>query len=112
MSNIGTPMLMTSMACSTASFGYPAMNSIGESAVLRADGAAVGFFGATGLSKNHLANIMAEGFYRSLFDPATSRVGDAIVLGKRYYADQKAEHSALDIYNLLGDPAVLVPTQQ
>jgi hypothetical protein len=111
MSNIGSPMLMISMACSTASFGYPPMSSIGERAVLRADGAAVGFFGATGLSLNYLADIMAEGFYRNLFDPATFRVGDAVVLGKRYFADQSTERSTLDIYNLLGDPAMLAPVQ-
>ncbi|WYD80217.1 MAG: C25 family cysteine peptidase [Candidatus Electrothrix gigas] len=110
-SDIGRPLLMTSMACSTASFGYPPMNSIGESAVLRADGGAVGFFGATGLSQNHLADIMAEGLYRNLFDPATFRVGDAIVQGKQYAFEQGTERSFLDIYNLLGDPAMLTPVQ-
>ncbi|MCI5179491.1 MAG: hypothetical protein D3911_09290, partial [Candidatus Electrothrix sp. AW3_4] len=110
-SDIGRPLLMTSMACSTASFGYPPMNSIGESAVLRADGGAVSFFGATGLSQNHLADIMAEGLYRNLFDPATFRVGDAIVQGKQYAFEQGTERSFLDIYNLLGDPAMLTPVQ-
>ncbi|MGB5684185.1 MAG: C25 family cysteine peptidase, partial [Candidatus Electrothrix sp.] len=111
MSDTGSPMLMVSMACSTASFGYPAMNSIGESAVLKAGGAAVGFFGATGLSRNYLADIMAEGFYLGLFDPANSRVGDAVVQAKRYSSEQGAKHFALDIYNLLGDPAMLAPVQ-
>lgn len=112
MSNIGSPMLMVSMSCSTASFGYPPMNSIGESAVLKADGAAVGFYGASGLSRNFLADIMAEGFYRNLFDPATLRVGDAVVQGKQYYYDQGAARYSLDVYSLLGDPAMLVPIQQ
>ena len=111
-SDIGRPLLMTSMACSTASFGYSPMNSIGESAVLRANGGAVGFFGATGLSQNHLADIMAEGFYRNLFNPATFRVGDAIVHGKQYSFEQGTERSFLDIYNLLGDPAMLTPVQE
>jgi hypothetical protein len=112
MSGVGSPMMMTSMACSSASFGYPPMNSIGESALLKADGAAVGFFGATGLSRNYLADIMAEGFYRSLFDPTNTRVGDAVVQGKQHYFDQGAKRYPLDIYNLLGDPAMLAPVQQ
>ncbi|MCI5221947.1 MAG: hypothetical protein D3924_04585, partial [Candidatus Electrothrix sp. AR4] len=112
MSSIGPPMLMTSMSCSSASFGYPALNSIGESAVLRADGAAVGFFGSTGLSLNYLADIMAEGFYRSLFDPENPRVGDAIVQGKQYCSDQGVEMYVFDIFNFIGDPAVLAPGHQ
>ncbi|WP_420208561.1 SdrD B-like domain-containing protein [Candidatus Electronema sp. JC] len=108
----GQPTLMVSMSCSAASFGYPAMNSIGESAVLRADGAAVGFFGATGLSFNHLGDIIAEGFYRSLFDQAAApRLGDAVLESKRHYRQVKQGDDAatMDIYNLLGDPAVRMP---
>ncbi|MCI5160496.1 MAG: hypothetical protein D3917_00425 [Candidatus Electrothrix sp. AX5] len=111
MSDTGSPLLMVSMACSTASFGYPAMRSIGEAAVLRADGVAAGFFGATGLSKNYLADIMAEGFYRGLLDPATSGVGDAVVKAKRDYAAQGLSNDPLYIYNFLGDPAMSVPIQ-
>ncbi|CAK8715848.1 hypothetical protein GMJAKD_05000 [Candidatus Electrothrix aarhusensis] len=109
MSDTGSPMLMVSMACSTASFGYPAMRSIGEAAVLRADGVAAGFFGATGLSKNYLADIMAEGFYRGLLDPTTFGVGDAVVKAKRDYAAQGLSNDPLYIYNFLGDPAMSVP---
>ncbi|MGR0482685.1 MAG: C25 family cysteine peptidase [Candidatus Electronema sp. V4] len=112
MNPVGPPTLMVSMSCSAASFGYPAMNSIGESAVLRADGAAVGFFGATGLSFNHLGDIIAEGFYRSLFDQAAApRLGDAVMESKRHYRQVKQSDDAatMDIYNLLGDPAVRMP---
>ncbi|XOF33695.1 MAG: C25 family cysteine peptidase [Candidatus Electrothrix sp. YB6] len=111
MPDIGVPMLMVSMTCSAGAFGYPPMDSIGETAVLRADGAAVGFFGASGLSENHLADIMAKGFYRSLFDPenVNPRIGDAVVGAKQYYSAQGGERSVLDIYNLLGDPALHGP---
>lgn len=112
MRNLSSPMLMVSMSCSSASFGYPPMNSIGESAVLRAGGAAVGFFGATGLSRNYLADIMAQGFYRSLSDSAVSRIGDAVVQGKQHYFSLGAERYPLDIYNLLGDPAALTPVSR
>jgi hypothetical protein len=112
MSDIGSPLLMVSTSCSAASFGYPAFNSIGESTVLRTDGAAAGFFGATGLTQNYLADIMAAGFYKNLFSSEDVRVGDAVVRGKKYYFDQGAERYPLDIYNLLGDPAMLAPVQQ
>lgn len=109
MNDLSQPMLMVSMSCSSASFGYPPMNSIGESAVLKENGAAVGFFGATGLSYNYLADIMADGFYSSLSDPAVGRIGDAVLRAKQQYAEQGAMPYTLDIYNLLGDPAALVP---
>ena len=105
-------MLMASMSCSAGIFGYPPMDSIGEAALLRADGAAVGFFGASGLSRTYLADKIAKGFYRNLFDPQVTRVGDAVVRGKQYYFDQGAERYPLDIYNLLGDPAMLAPLQR
>ncbi|WP_417914840.1 C25 family cysteine peptidase, partial [Candidatus Electronema sp. JM] len=111
---VGPPALMVSMSCSSASFGYPLLNSLGESAVLRADGGAAVFFGATGLSRNYLADIMAEGFYRSLFSEEQPTVGEAVVQGKQAYVKEKkgADVYILDIYNLLGDPAVRMPTQQ
>jgi hypothetical protein len=114
MNPVGPAMLMVSMSCSAASFGYPAMNSIGESAVLRAGGGAVGFFGATGLSLNPLADIVTEGFYRSLFNQvAIPRIGDAVLESKRHYLQVKQgkDTYTLDIYNLLGDPAVQMPTR-
>ena len=100
---------MVSMSCSSASFGYPPLNSIGESAVLKEGGAAVGFFGATGLSYNYLADIMTDGFYSSLSDPSVGRIGDAVLRAKQHYAEQGAQEYLLDIYNLLGDPAASVP---
>ncbi|MCI5125094.1 MAG: hypothetical protein D3925_11605, partial [Candidatus Electrothrix sp. AR5] len=84
-------------------------DSVGESAVLHATGGAVAFFAASGLSSNYLADIMAEGLYRSLFDSTTSRVGDAVLKGKQYYFNQGAKRYLLDIYNLLGDPAAHAP---
>ncbi|MCI5119802.1 MAG: hypothetical protein D3908_01150, partial [Candidatus Electrothrix sp. AUS4] len=109
MSEIGSPMLMVSMACSTASFGYPEMKSIGEAAVVRADGAAVGFLGATGLSTNYLADTLSEGFYLGLRDLANSGMGDAVAAAKRYYADRESDKDLLYIYNFLGDPAASLP---
>jgi hypothetical protein len=109
MNDLSKPMLMVSMSCSSAFFGHPLTNSIGESAVLKEGGAAVGFFGATGLSYNYLADIMADGFYSSLSDPAVGRIGDAVLRAKQQYAEQGAMPYTLDIYNLLGDPAALVP---
>jgi hypothetical protein len=111
MNDIGAPMLMLSMSCSSAKFGYSPMSSIGETAVLRAEGAAVGFFGATGLSRNYLADIITAGFYSSLNNSGTARIGDAVLQAKQQYADQGAERYPLDIYNLLGDPAVSVPVK-
>ncbi|MCI5147444.1 MAG: hypothetical protein D3923_18415 [Candidatus Electrothrix sp. AR3] len=109
MSNIATPMLIVSTSCGAGSFGYPPLNSIGESTVLRANGAASNFFGATGLSENYLADEMITGFYKSLFTPEITRIGDAVVHGKQYYAQKRTERYLLDLYNLLGDPAMLVP---
>jgi hypothetical protein len=111
MNPAGPPLLMASIACSSGFFGYPPMNSIGEMAVLRPDGGAAAFFGATGLSRNYLADILAEGFYQALADAENARIGDATVLAKRHYANsaQAAKRYTIDIYNLLGDPAALAP---
>ncbi|WP_417912255.1 SdrD B-like domain-containing protein [Candidatus Electronema sp. TJ] len=110
----GQPLLMVSMSCSAGFFGYPALNSFGETALLKADGGAAAFFGASGLSYNHLADIMAEGFYKGLADPAGNpRIGDAVIHAKRHYAEARKDSDTfmLDIYNLLGDPALLTPAR-
>ncbi|XCN73970.1 MAG: SdrD B-like domain-containing protein [Candidatus Electrothrix aestuarii] len=108
---LGAPMLMVSMSCSAASYGYPAMDSLGEAAVLQAGGSAVGFFGASGTSLNNMTDVMAEGFYTSLFEPGNQRLGDAVKQAKKHYGQQGVHLELLNIYNLLGDPATLVPHQ-
>ncbi|WP_417912248.1 C25 family cysteine peptidase [Candidatus Electronema sp. TJ] len=111
----GQPLLMVSMSCSAGFFGYPALNSFGETALLKADGGAAAFFGASGLSYNHLADIMAEGFYKGLADPAGNpRIGDAVIHAKRHYAEARKDSDTfmLDIYNLLGDPALKASSSQ
>jgi hypothetical protein len=114
MSPAGPPLLMASMTCSSGFFGYPPMSSVGEAAVLQPDSGAAAFFGASGLSRNHLADILTEGLYQSLADPAAERIGDAVAAAKRHYADKKQGRDAfmLDIYNLIGDPALLMPERQ
>jgi hypothetical protein len=110
----GQPLLMVSMSCSAGFFGYPAMNSFGETALLKADGGAAAFFGSSGLSYNHLADIMAEGFYKGLADTVSNpRIGDVAVHAKRHYAEARKGRDSfmLDIYNLIGDPALLSPVR-
>ena len=103
------PAMMTSMSCSAGNFGYPAMASLAETAVLKADGGAVSFFAPSGLSRNYQADLLATGYYDALFDGQSQRLGDVIIKAKQHYLDQGGARYMLDIYNLLGDPAALVP---
>jgi hypothetical protein len=103
------PAMMTSMSCSAGNFGYPAMTSLAETAVLKADGGAVTFFAPSGLSRNFQADLLAEGYYEALFDGQSQRIGDVIIKAKQHYLDQGGARYMLDIYNLLGDPAALIP---
>lgn len=112
LSALGAPVLMVSMSCSVADFGYPIDQSIGEVALLKENSAAVVFLGATGISYNSHADVLAQGFYSGIFDAENTRVGEALLDAKQHYHQQGQPEYILHAYNLLGDPAALIPVNR
>ncbi|MEO1365976.1 MAG: C25 family cysteine peptidase, partial [Acidobacteriota bacterium] len=92
------PPVVVSVSCATAPFDHPSADSLGERFVLRPDGGAIAFLGAS--ARLYTQPRFGELVVRALLDGRS--IGEAMVLAKRQI--QSAETSAL--YNLLGDPSL------
>jgi hypothetical protein len=100
--------VVTAMTCTVNRFAVPGVSSLGELLVKSPDGGAAAVWGPSGLSVHSEARQLAETFYRRATDPGGGRLGDWILQAMKDFGAMGGEEGMLDIYNLLGDPALIV----
>jgi hypothetical protein len=98
--------VLTALTCTVNRFGVPGVPPLGELLVKSADGGAAAVWAPSGLSLHGEAGLLAERFYRRLSDPAPDRLGDLITQSLHEFKSIGGDISMLEIYNLLGDPAL------
>lgn len=99
--------VMTLMTCVAGRFDYPGFQALAEELAMDADGSAAAVWSSTGLSENDMAVKMSKEFYRQALLEGAQTVGQAILKARQaYMADSTNKKFMLEIYNLLGDPAL------
>ena len=98
--------VVTAMTCVAGQFAIPGYDSLSELLVLHEGGGAIATWAPTGLSQNDLAVILDEGFFRTAFEDGENILGDVVLKALVDYAVIGKPVYMLDIYNLLGDPAL------
>jgi uncharacterized repeat protein (TIGR01451 family) len=98
--------VVTAMTCSVGQFAQPGFDSLGESLVLKKNGGAAAVWSPTGLSLDSSARLLDEGFYGVLFEKRKEVLGDVILQALKQYNASGGAQFMVDIYNLLGDPAL------
>ena len=105
LSNQDLPVVLTAMTCVTGNFalpGYPVLSEL----LLRQSAGAAAVWAPTGLSQNELAAALARAFYAEVFSAEDPRLGDAILDAAQVYEAEGRAPYIIDIYTLLGDPAM------
>lgn len=102
--------VVTAMTCTINRFAVPGAPSLGEILVKSPSGGAAAVWGPSGLSYHGEARQLAEVFYRLVSEPGESngRLGDSVIRALAEYGGLGGDGRMLDIYNLLGDPALVV----
>ncbi len=98
--------LLAAFTCSAGMFEMPGFRVLGESALLRGDGGFVAVWSPTGLSQNAQARILDQALVRALTIDGRRPLGTALLQAQKEFVDQAGWLYILDIYNLLGDPAL------
>jgi hypothetical protein len=98
------PMVL-SMTCYSAPFDNPTEDSIGERFLREADKGAIAVFAASW--RNTPSTKFSENLVRELLVPGAT-IGEGIVRAKRSIEDR----TLVEMYNLLGDPAVVLKRPQ
>ena len=99
--------VVTAMTCTINRFAVPGVPSLGEVLVKSPAGGAAAVWGPSGLSYHGEARQLAEVFYR-LASESDGRLGDSVIRALAEYGGLGGDDRMLDIYNLLGDPALVV----
>jgi len=99
--NAGRYPMVLAMTCFSAPFDNPTDDSIGERFLREADKGAVAVFAASW--KNWPNTIYSRNLVEELLKPG-NRIGDAIVAAKA----KMPMRDFVEIYNLLGDPAIVL----
>ncbi|HVG10018.1 MAG TPA: C25 family cysteine peptidase [Thermoanaerobaculia bacterium] len=98
--------VLTAMTCTVNRFAVPGAPSLGELLVKSPAGGAAAVWGPSGLASHSESRQLAEAFYRRVDGPG--RLGDWILGAMREFEERGGDAGLLDIYNLLGDPALIV----
>ena len=100
--------LVTSMTCFMNDFSYPGYDTLGEALTMKNNGGAIAVWGPTGLSLNPEAVILDKKLFSAIFSNGKKIIGDAILDAFAEYRKNSNTTFMIDIYNLLGDPALQI----
>jgi hypothetical protein len=98
--------MVTAMTCVVGRFAIPGREILSEALILKENGGAAAVWAPTGASLNSLARMLADGFFRAVFQGGEKTLGEALLKGMQDYALSGGQRFMLDIYTLLGDPAM------
>jgi uncharacterized repeat protein (TIGR01451 family) len=109
MDNPNRLFVLSAMSCNVGEFAAPGFDSLSEALVMKKGGGAVAVVGSSGFSLNSLSKALDEGFFSDLFSHGRRAVlGDSLRKAFKFYKKSGGADFTLDIYNLLGDPALRV----
>ena len=107
MTNARTPFAAL-LCCLAGCFEAPAVNSLGERLMQRAQGGAVSVWASSALALNAPATDLGEAFYRGALQERKGPVGRALLEARRSLPGDIFTKNTLATYNLLGDPALRI----
>ncbi|HEY6322393.1 MAG TPA: C25 family cysteine peptidase [Thermoanaerobaculia bacterium] len=103
--------ILTALTCTINRFEIPGFLSLGSAFVAQPSGAAAAVWAPTGVSVSDAAKLLGQKFYLELGrgqGTSPQRLGDVIQRTLRDFAAAGGNPDVLRIYELLGDPALLV----
>ena len=104
--NPGTLPVMTAMTCLVGNFSDPYQSILTEALLLKAGGGIVAAWAPTGLSVDSQASLLNRAFYRAFISGRKTTLGDVARQALLAYKRKGSLPFMMDIYNILGDPAL------
>ena len=108
MNNLTNMPVLTALSCIVGRFEVPGYDSLSESLVLEEDGGAIAVISASGLLMNHKSSLLGKGIYRARYNQRKGILGDVYQAGLRHYSENAQSMGNIRLYNLLGDPALML----
>lgn len=99
--------LVLSLTCNVARFEIPGFASLAETLLLDPDDGAIAVWAPTGLAHNFDATVLSEGFMAAYAHPSVTTLGDMIEAAFAASAQNGFYTFPVELYTLIGDPAVV-----
>jgi len=100
--------LLTALTCNVNRFDVPGFSPLGELLTIQPTGGAIAVWSSSGLSVHPEGKQLGQAFTYALANPANHRLGDAVQQALHRYAAIPGLAETLNLYTLLGDPAILL----
>jgi hypothetical protein len=98
--------IMTAMTCVVGRFEIAGYDTLAERLLLQSDGGAAAVWAPTGASFNNQNTPLAEKFFKAVFQGQEETLGQALLNAMKGFTALGGDPITLEIYNLLGDPAL------
>jgi hypothetical protein len=108
MSNGPRLPLMSALTCDVNRFDVPGFTPLGALLAIQPGGGAIAVWSSSGLSLHAEGKALGQMFTYALANPANLRFGDAVQEALQRYAAIPGLSETLDLYTVLGDPAILM----
>jgi len=102
------PPVLAAFTCVLGQFAIPGYRTLGEILVLQPEGGAVAVWSPSGLSRHPDALAMNRQLIRAIYQEHIPVLGDALQRMLTDYAAADGIREMMLIYNLLGDPALII----
>jgi hypothetical protein len=100
--------LLSALTCSVNRFDVPGVTPLGALLAIQPGGGAIAVWSSSGLSLHPEAKALGQMFGYALANPANLRLGDAVQEALQRYAAIPGMSETIDLYTVLGDPAILL----
>lgn len=101
---------VTALTCYLNSFAYPGYSTLGEELTLRDGGGALGVWSSSGMVLNSESVGLAATYLTVAFAVNERPVGEAIIESLKRFQAAGGSSELVNLYVLLGDPAVVLHT--
>jgi hypothetical protein len=106
LANGNGPPVITAMTCSVGEFAIPGYSTIGGMLMVQKNGGSAAVWSATGLSADFESKILNREFYNAVLTGGKKVLGDAVMQALSKYRSSGSMPFMIDIYGILGDPAL------
>ncbi|MBT3310423.1 MAG: hypothetical protein HN931_04425 [Desulfobacterales bacterium] len=100
--------VLTALTCLVNKFTWPGYDNLGESLVMHDSGGAIAVWAPTGLSNNSHALVLGKEFMKAMLVDKEPVLGDIVLRSLEKLSEIGGAQIELDVYTLLGDPALRV----
>jgi hypothetical protein len=104
--------IMTAMTCVAGRFEIPGLVVLSEAMFLDSDGGAIAVWAPSGLSINDEATALDSFLFDAIFTNSATTIGEAILSAFSDYSSGDHLRYMMEVYNLIGDPALVIGWNQ